>query len=250
MEKSTFLQDIEQIRWRARQDIELGPVTQDYEADRETVLRLLNEALATEIVCMLRYRRHYHTARGIHARPIAAEFLEHARDEESHAEQLAERIVQLGGNPDYNPDGILSRSHSEYVEGGGLIEMVREDLVAERIAIESYAAIARYLGFKDPTSRRVMEEILAKEEEHANDLADILADLGPARVDMSEQPMSDDEAPVSSTRETEPRVLGHEEGPLPRDVGYGPSHGYAPGHEGPSSPGDAPSVGRDAARSG
>jgi len=175
--KSPYITDLQEIRRRAREHVERGPVTDQYRADRATVLRLLDEALATEVVCALRYRRHYHVAMGIHARPIAAEFLEHATEEEQHAERIAERIVQLGGQPDYNPAGLLSRSHSEYTEGTTLLETVREDLVAERIAIESYTEIIRYLGEDDPTTRRLMEEILAKEEEHAEDLVTILGAL-------------------------------------------------------------------------
>jgi bacterioferritin len=142
------------------------------------VLKLLNEALATEIICTLRYKRHYYMAQGIHAESVAAEFLEHANDEQQHADQIAERITQLGGAPDFSPEGLATRSHAEYVEGGSLEEMIKEDLVAERIAIDSYREIIGYLGDKDPTSRRLMEEILAKEEEHADDLASLLEDLG------------------------------------------------------------------------
>ena len=175
--KSPYITDLQEIRRRAREHVERGAVTDQYRADRATVLRLLDEALATEVVCALRYRRHYHVAMGIHARPIATEFLEHATEEEQHAEWIAERIVQLGGQPDYNPAGLLSRSHSEYTEGTTLLETVREDLIAERIAIESYTEIIRYLGDDDPTTRRLLEEILAKEEEHAEDLVTILGAL-------------------------------------------------------------------------
>ncbi|MCC6555341.1 MAG: bacterioferritin [Polyangiaceae bacterium] len=175
--KSPFITDLQEIRRRAREHVERGPVTDMYQADRGVVLRLLNEALATEIVCTLRYRRHYHMAMGIHARPVAEEFLEHAIEEQDHADRIAARIVQLGGEPDFNPAGILDRSHAEYTEGSSLLETVREDLVAERIAIESYTEIIRYLGDKDPTTRRLMEEILAKEEEHAEDLVTILGAL-------------------------------------------------------------------------
>jgi bacterioferritin len=175
--KSAHLSDVQEIRRRARQHVEQGPVTEQYHADRPTVLKLLNEALATEVVCALRYRRHYHMAMGIHARPVAQEFLEHAVEEQDHADRIAVRIVQLGGEPDYNPEGLLGRSHSEYTEGSSLLETVREDLVAERIAIESYTEFIRYLGDDDPTTRRLLEEILAKEEEHAEDLATILGSL-------------------------------------------------------------------------
>ena len=176
MAKSEFISDIQEIRRRARQHIERGAVTEGYKADRETVIKLLNEGLATEIVCNLRYRRHYFMAMGIHAEPVAAEFLQHAQEEQGHADQIAERITQLGGEPDFNPEGLLSRSHAEYVEGQSLVDMIRENLVAERIAIDSYSEIVRYLGGNDPTTRRMLEEILAKEEEHADDLADLLGD--------------------------------------------------------------------------
>jgi bacterioferritin len=165
-----FLSDIQTLRDRARKHIENGAVTENYAADLETVVRLLNEALATEIVCVLRYKRHYYMASGIHAQAVADEFLEHAGEEQEHADMIAQRITQLGGEPDFDPLGLRTRSHSEYVEGTTLLDMIREDLVAERIAIESYGEIVRYLGTKDPTTRRLMEQILAKEEEHAEDL--------------------------------------------------------------------------------
>jgi bacterioferritin len=174
MAQGPFISDIKELRKRARQHIEKGAVTDGYKVDRETALKLLNEALATEIVCVLRYKRHYYAATGINSEGVKAEFLEHANDEQMHADQISERITQLGGEPNLNPEGMLMRSHSEYVEGGTLQEMIKEDLVAERIAIESYSEIIRFFGDGDPTSRRLMEEILAKEEEHANDLADLL----------------------------------------------------------------------------
>ena len=170
----SFLSDIQTIRQRAREHIEQGAVTPGYAADRETVLRLLNEALATEIVCTLRYKRHYYMATGIQSEAAKAEFLEHANQEQQHADQIAERIVQLGGDPNFSPDGLTTRSHAEYVEGGTLREMIEEDLVAERIAIESYKEMALYIGEKDPTTRRLLEEILATEEEHADDLVSLL----------------------------------------------------------------------------
>jgi bacterioferritin len=169
-----FLTDIKTLRDRARKHIENGAVTDGYKADRETVVKILNEALATEIVCVLRYRRHYFMASGIHAEGVAAEFLQHANDEQGHADQIAARIVQLKGEPDFNPEGLLMRSHAEYVEGTTLIEMIQEDLVAERIAIDSYREMISYLGNDDPTSRRMLEEILAVEEEHADDLVNLL----------------------------------------------------------------------------
>ena len=172
-----FLTDVKTLRERARQHIEQGAVTAGYNADRETVLKLLNEALATEIVCTLRYKRHYYMADGLNASIAADEFLEHAQQEQQHADWLAERIVQLGGAPNFSPEGLQSRSHAEYVEGETLKEMVKEDLIAERIAIDSYREIATYLGDKAPTPRRIMEEILAQEEEHADDMASILESL-------------------------------------------------------------------------
>jgi bacterioferritin len=169
-----FLTDIEEIRKRARRQIEQGAVTEGYKADRQAVISILNQALATEIVCVLRYKRHYFMAKGIHSQSVAEEFLEHANEEQGHADLIAARIVQLDGAPDLNPEGLLTRSHSQYVEGETLSDMIREDLVAERIAIESYSEIVRYLGDDDPTSRRVMEEVLAKEEEHAEDMSTLL----------------------------------------------------------------------------
>jgi bacterioferritin len=175
---SPFVSDIQALRDRARKHIENGAVTETYAADVETVVRLLNEALATEIVCVLRYKRHYYMASGIHAQAVADEFLEHAGEEQEHADMIAQRITQLGGEPNFDPQGLHIRSHSEYVEGTTLIDMIREDLVAERIAIESYGEIVRYLGTRDPTTRRMMEAILAKEEEHAEDLRTLNETLG------------------------------------------------------------------------
>ncbi|KAA8694148.1 Bacterioferritin [Pseudomonas syringae pv. helianthi] len=171
------LSDVNTLRQRARQNVEDGAVTEGYSADRETVLRLLNESLATELVCVLRYKRHYYMASGLKASVAAAEFLEHAEQEAQHADKLAERIVQLGGEPEFNPDTLSKNSHAQYVAGNTLKEMVYEDLVAERIAVDSYREIIQYLGDSDPTTRRIFEEILAQEEEHADDMADILNDL-------------------------------------------------------------------------
>jgi bacterioferritin len=176
--KKPFLSDIQEIRRRARRHIEKGAVIENYKADLETSIRVLNEALATEIVCVLRYKRHHYMASGIHAQSVAAEFLEHAKEEQGHADRIAERIIQLNGAPNFSPDGLLMRSHSEYVEGETLIDMIKEDLVAERIAIESYSEIIRYFGDKDPTSRRLLEEILANEEEHAEDMKTLIETLG------------------------------------------------------------------------
>jgi len=172
-----FITDVKTLRDRARKHIENGAVTESYKADRDTVVRLLNEALATEIVCVLRYKRHYFMAQGIHADPIAQEFLQHANEEQGHADQIAARIIQLGGAPNFSPEGLLTRSHSEYVEGTTLLDMIKEDLVAERVAIDSYTEMIRYVGDTDITTRRMLEGILAVEEEHADDLASFLADM-------------------------------------------------------------------------
>ncbi|HEV2718602.1 MAG TPA: ferritin-like domain-containing protein [Thermoanaerobaculia bacterium] len=177
MTDKPFLTDVQELRRRARQHIEEGAVTDAYRADRDTVIKLLNEALATEIVCVLRYKRHYFMAQGIHADPIAQEFLTHANEEQGHADQIAARIIQLGGAPNFSPEGLLSRSHSEYVEGTTLVDMIKEDLVAERVAIDSYNEMIRYVGDKDVTTRRMLETILAVEEEHADDLSSFLADM-------------------------------------------------------------------------
>lgn len=171
------LSDIQTLRARARQHIERGAVTEGYAAEREFVIKLLNEALATEIVCVLRYKRHYFMATGIHATPVATEFLEHANEEMMHADSLAKRIVELGGEPNFSPDGLSARSHAEYVEGTTLKEMIKEDLVAERIAIESYREMIAYLGDQDPTTQRLLKEILASEEEHAEDLSSLLGGM-------------------------------------------------------------------------
>jgi bacterioferritin len=173
-DRGAFVSDIEEIRRRARQHMEKGAVTEGYRADRETVIRLLNEALATEIVCVLRYKYHYFMASGINSQSVKQEFLEHASEEQQHADMIAERITQLDGKPNYNPDGLATRSHSEYKEGASLVDMIREDLVAERIAIESYGDMIRFLGNDDPTSRRLMEQILATEEQHADDMKTLL----------------------------------------------------------------------------
>lgn len=178
MADKPFLTDIKTLRKRARQHIEQGAVTAGYKANKGTVIKVLNESLATEIVCVLRYRRHHFMASGIHAESVAAEFLQHAIEEQGHADLLAQRIVQLGGEPNFNPEGLLSRSHAEYVEGDTLLDMIKEDLVAERIAIDSYREIIQYLGNDDPTTRRMMEGILAMEEEHADDLVSLLNEVG------------------------------------------------------------------------
>jgi bacterioferritin len=175
---NTFKADIEEIRRRAREKMEDGAVTASYGADRQKVIEVLNEVLATEIVCTLRYKNHYYMAHGIHAQSVADEFLEHAMEEQRHADMVAKRITELNGRPNYNPDGLSTRSHAEYAEGETLAAMIREDLIAERIAISTYSEIVRWLGNDDPTTRRMIEEILAKEEEHADDLANLLGHLG------------------------------------------------------------------------
>jgi bacterioferritin len=178
MSKKPFLTDVKTLRKRARQHIEEGAVTSSYGGDTATAINVLNDALATEIVCVLRYKRHYFMAKGIHANPVAAEFLEHANDEQAHADRISERIVQLGGAPNLSPEGLLSRSHTEYVEANdNLVEMIKENLVAERIAVDSYREIATYFAAFDSTTRKMIEEIQAEEEEHADDLADLLAGL-------------------------------------------------------------------------
>jgi bacterioferritin len=176
----THLEQIQQLRERARQHIADGAVTPDYQLDREQSVRILNEALATELVCTLRYQYHYFMASGIHSQAVKEEFKEHAREEQEHAERLAERIKQLGGKPEMDPSKLAGLSHSEYREGDTLGDMIREDLIAERIAIESYREMIRYFGERDPTSRVMLEEILAKEEEHADELTDLLFAVQPA----------------------------------------------------------------------
>ncbi|CAN5158166.1 bacterioferritin [soil metagenome] len=179
MTDQPFLTDIKTLRERARTHMERGAVTSSYGADPKVVTKVLNEALATELVCTLRYKRHYFMASGSSAQSAAAEFLEHANEEQQHADQIAARIVQLGGEPDFSPDGLAMRSHAEYVEGETLVDMIKEDLVAERIAIDSYREIVAWLGTRDPTTRRMLEEVLAVEEEHAEDLLGLLDEYVP-----------------------------------------------------------------------
>jgi len=178
MKESKFLTDIKTLRERARKELNQGAVTPGYRADRNTVIKILNEALATEIICVLRYKRHFYMASGINAQSVVQEFLQHANEEQVHADQIAQRIVQLGGEPDFSPEGLAGRSHSEYVEGDNLIDMIKEDLVAERIAIDSYREMINYLNTDDPTTRRMLEGILAMEEEHADDLVSLLEEMG------------------------------------------------------------------------
>jgi bacterioferritin len=172
-----FLTDVQTLRRRAREHMDQGPITESYGADRERVIAVLNEVLATELVCYLRYKRHHFTASGLSAAPVAAEFLEHATQELGHADSVAKRIVELRGQPNFNPEGLATRSHAEYVEGDSLIGMVKEDLVAERVAIASYQEIVRWLGDGDPTTQQLVKSILAVEEEHADDLLNILEDM-------------------------------------------------------------------------
>jgi bacterioferritin len=175
MSQDTFTMDIKAIRERARRHLEEGAKTAGYKAKVETVIKLLNEALATELVCVLRYKRHYYMASGMNSQSVKAEFLQHATEEQQHADQIADRIIQLGGEPNFSPEGILSRSHSEYVEGKTLEDMIKEDLIAERVAIDSYRGMIEYVGNDDPTTRRMLEDIQAIEEEHAEDMASLLA---------------------------------------------------------------------------
>ena len=168
------LTNTQTLRKRARQHVEEGAVTTGYAADKDAVIKLLNEALATELVCVLRYKRHYFMAKGIHSESVKPEFLQHAKEEMAHADRIAKRITELGGEPNFSPDGLSSRSHAEYMPGDSLISMIKEDLIAERIAIESYRELVAYLGNNDPTTQRMIKEILAMEEEHADDMASLL----------------------------------------------------------------------------
>jgi bacterioferritin len=174
MTTTPFLSDVQELRRRARENMMRGPVTSDYRGDVQRAVDVLNQALATELVCVLRYKRHYYMSRGIYKDAVADEFLQHANEEQEHADWIAERITQLGGEPNFNPEGMTTRSHSEYKEGENMIDMIKENLVAERIAIESYREMIRFFGENDPTTRRMLERILAVEEEHANDMVDLL----------------------------------------------------------------------------
>ena len=178
--QSTFVRNVQELRQRARKHIEQGAVTDAYGVDRERMVAVLNEALATEIVCVLRYKRHHFMASGIHAEAVAAEFLTHANEEQQHADQIAARIVQLQGEPNFSPEGLASRAHAEYVEGEDLVDMIKEDLVAERIAIDSYREMIEYIGDRDTTTKRMLEGILAVEEEHADDLVGMLEEIRPS----------------------------------------------------------------------
>jgi bacterioferritin len=207
MADSAALTDVQTLRQRARQRIEEGAVTAGYNADRKTVLKLLNDALATEIVCVLRYRRHYFMARGIHSQAVAEEFLAHSNEEQGHADLIAERIVQLGGEPNFSPEGLVARSHAEYVEGTTLANMIKEDLVAERIAIDSYRDFIQYLGDQDSTTRRLIEGILATEEEHADELADLLQVVPSSQWQSETQPAAEPVAPGQTSRQ--PSIHSH-----------------------------------------
>lgn len=183
--KPEFVLDMEAIRRQAREHLNEGAVTDAYKGSRDTVVQLLNDALATELVCVLRYKRHYFMSAslgGIAGFAVTSELAQHVTEEQQHADKLAQRIVQLGGEPNFDPKGLATRSHAEYVSGSNLEEMLRDDLIAERIAIETYSEMIRYLGSKDPTTRRVLEEILEQEEEHADELRDFLSRLGAASM--------------------------------------------------------------------
>ena len=166
--------DVEEIR-RAAANLEDGAVTDGYAADREAVISMLNAALATELLCVLRYKRHYFTVSGPNTGHIKAEFLEHAQQEQDHADRIAERIVQLNGSPNFNPATLTQRSHAEYDDSDDVQAMIRADLIAERVAIESYRQMIQAIGDKDPTTKLMLTEILATEEEHADDMSDLLA---------------------------------------------------------------------------
>ena len=198
-----FLTDIKTIRERARQSINEGAVTPDYALDQKQVCKILNEALATEIVCVLRYKFHYFMASGIHKEGVAAEFLQHSVEEQAHADMIAERIKQLGGKPEMNPAVVATRAHAEYAEGESLVDMIKENLVAERIAIQTYREMVNFFGDKDPTTRVMMEGILAQEEEHADDMADLLFAVKPDNIDDTTKLMRPDEENRAEKVETE-----------------------------------------------
>src|SRR6478672_4023590 len=198
-----FLTDIKTIRERARREINEGAVTPDYALDKDQACKILNEALATEIVCVLRYKFHYFMASGIHKEGVAAEFLQHSKEEQVHADLIAERIKQLGGKPEMNPAVIAGRAHAEYAEGESLVDMIKENLVAERIAIQTYREMVQFFGEKDSTSRVMMEGILAQEEEHADDMADLLFAVKPDDIEDTTKLMRSDEAHAGAKVKTE-----------------------------------------------
>jgi bacterioferritin len=191
MSKGDFVNNLQEIRKRAREHIQRGAVTGSYKANRGVVIKILNEALATEIICVLRYKRHFFMAQGIDSTNATQEFAQHAAEEQAHADQIALRITQLGGEPNFSPAGLMDRSHSEYVEGTGLSDMIQEDLVAERIAVESYTEMIAYVGEDDITTRRMLEGILAAEEEHADDMANLLKKMNPLPLKKNDQVVMD-----------------------------------------------------------
>ncbi|AHE65918.1 ferritin-like domain-containing protein [Legionella oakridgensis] len=176
MKNKDFISDIKKIRREARKHLKRGPVTENYKLDLKNVINLLNGALATELICTLRYKKHYYKAAALGASVAATEFLEHANQENDHASQIAQRIVQLGGDPDFSPEGLPQRSHADYVDCEDVACMVKENLIAERIAIDIYREMINYIGNADPTTRKMLEDILAVEEEHADDLLDVAAE--------------------------------------------------------------------------
>jgi bacterioferritin len=196
--------DVAAVRRRAREHTERGAVTEAYPCEPAQVILRLNRALATELVCAMRYRRHYFAAKGLAAKSIATEFLSHSNQEFGHADQIAARIVQLNGVPDYNPDSLTARSHAQYIEGISLIDMIREDLVAERIAIDTYRELVAYVGKHDPTTRRILEGILAVEEEHASDMADLLAVHSPDEPILTDVPSATTSPQVQTTPQAKP----------------------------------------------
>jgi bacterioferritin len=206
-----FVKDVQEIRQRAINKMEDGAVTESYKGDVNKTVEILNEALATEIVCVLRYLHHYFMATGVHAKSVAGEFKEHADAEREHADMLAERIQQLGGKPDFNPKGLLERSVSQYVEGETLADMIREDLIAERVVIEVYQEMIRYFGDKDPTTRVILEQLLKDEEEHASDLADLLYITNPETGKSEGQDPGADPLRIGSGQRerTEEELKGH-----------------------------------------
>ena len=248
-----FVRDVEQIRRRALNKIEDGAVTAGYKGDVEQTISILNEALATEIVCVLRYMHHYFMATGVHGKSVADEFKEHADSEREHADSIAERIQQLGGKPDFNPRSLLERSASQYVEGESLAQMIREDLIAERVVIEVYQDMIRHFGSDDPTTRVMIEKILHDEEEHASDLADLLyiadpttgetqgKDPGadPLRIDSRSGDGSQRENRQNAQRKAQPREEHDLKSAPPYRPAFGdvgPSEGWRPDH-GSTTPG-------------
>jgi len=199
-----FVKDVQELRKRAINKMEEGAVTQSYKGDVQKAISILNEALATEIVCVLRYMHHYFMATGVHAKSVASEFKEHADAEREHADMLAERIQQLGGKPDFNPKSLLQRSVSQYIEGETLADMIREDLIAERVVIEVYDEMVRYFGDNDPTTRVILEQLLKDKEEHASDLADLLYITNPETAGTEGQDPGTDPLKISQDKKKKP----------------------------------------------